>query len=240
MLGLKTISYFFLFHFRMATEAKRPKLAVEELSDLKDFHIKRILNEFSDTKKIFLEGRMLGDEESIAILILEKMPFNSLKVKDLLANSTLKLQFKNDIYGQFECQTDPSLNVLKTNLIYPATEKHIQKYISSKTYIIEETPSFYETITLPFIKGETFSLEWVYNILEHKKESERIVYEDPDANTGFVLLPDFKWNGKQVEDLYLLAIVHQRDIKSIRDLNHRHLPLLKKMMIDGTKSIQGM
>ena len=46
--------------------------------------------------------------------------------------------FYSDIYGQYECQiTDPSLNVLKTNLIYPATEKHIEKYLSAKTYVIE-------------------------------------------------------------------------------------------------------
>lgn len=30
----------------------------------------------------------------------------------------------------------------------------------------------------------------VYNILEHKKESETIVYEDPDPSTGFIIVPD--------------------------------------------------
>ena len=96
-----------------------------------------------------------------------------------------------------------------------------------------------QTVTLPFIKRENFTVDWVYNILEHKKESERIVYEDLDPESGFVLLPDFKWSCKQVEDLYLIAIVHNRKIKSIRDLNCRHLPLLKKIWEDGTKAIKG-
>ena len=61
-------------------------------------------------------------------------------------------------------------------------------------------------MTLSYINEEKFTIDWVYNILEHKKESERIVYEDLDPETGFVLLPDFKWSGKHVEDLYLLAI----------------------------------
>lgn len=43
-----------------------------------------------------------------------------------------------------------------------------------------------------------FTLQWVYNILEKKAEAERIVYEDPDPDVGFVLLPDFKWDQKQV------------------------------------------
>lgn len=40
--------------------------------------------------------------------------------------------------------------------------------------------------------------QWVHNILEKKAEADRIVFEDPDPNTGFVLLPDFKWDQKQV------------------------------------------
>ena len=34
--------------------------------------------------------------------------------------------------------------------------------------------------------------------IEHKKEVERIIYENPDPNTGFIIAPDFKWTGKQV------------------------------------------
>ena len=43
--------------------------------------------------------------------------------------------------------------------------------------------------------------QWVYNILEKKTESERIVYEDADPETGFILLPDMKWDCKQVSEI---------------------------------------
>lgn len=71
-----------------------------------------------------------------------------------------------------------------------------------------------------------YFLQWVYNILEHKAETERIIFEDDDPKIGFILAPDLKWDGKILEVLYLLAIVHQRDIKSLRDLTAKHLPLL--------------
>lgn len=105
-------------------------------------------------------------------------------------------------------------------------------------FIIRETPELYNEVTLPFLIGSQLSLEWVYNILEHKQEAERIVFEDPDPTNGFVLIPDLKWDGKAVETLYLLAITHQRKIKSLRDLNASHIPLLKNIREAGIKAIQ--
>jgi m7GpppX diphosphatase len=35
-----------------------------------------------------------------------------------------------------------------------------------------------------------FYVERVYNILDHVKEADRIIYEDPDEESGFVILPD--------------------------------------------------
>lgn len=70
--------------------------------------------------------------------------------------------------------------------------------------------------------------------MEHKKEVERIVFEDTDPKTGFLLAPDLKWDGKAIENLYLTAIVQDRNIKSIRELNESHLPLLENILEKGT------
>lgn len=74
----------------------------------------------------------------------------------------------------------------------------------------------------------------MYNILDKKTESERIVFEDSDPTKGFVLLPDLKWDGIQVENLYLVAIVHDQSLRSIRDLNGKHLGLLENIRDSGT------
>ena len=72
--------------------------------------------------------------------------------------------------------------------------------------------------------------QWVYNILDKKAEVDKVVFEDPDPQNGFILLPDMKWNGTELESLYLVAIAHKRDIKSLRDLDQSHLPLLKNIL----------
>jgi m7GpppX diphosphatase len=125
---------------------------------------------------------------------------------------------------------------MKVSTIYPASEKHIMKFRVQECFLVQETPEMYNSITLPHISKDQFTLDWVYNILDHKKETERIIVEDLDPKIGFVLLPDFKWN-EQIETLYLLAIVVDRNIKSIRDLNASHLSLLENVR---TKSLQAI
>lgn len=79
-------------------------------------------------------------------------------------------------------------------------------------------------------------LQWVYNILEHKAEVNRIICEDLHPDNGFVLLPDLKWNEKQMADLHVTAIVIKKEILSLRDLNRAHLPLLKNVLQKGKVS----
>ena len=77
----------------------------------------------------------------------------------------------------------------------------------------------------------------MYNILEHKKEVDRIVFEDPDPVTGFILVPDLKWDCRTISNLYLTGIILQRDIKSLRDLTAAHLPLLNNLLVNGSVTI---
>lgn len=55
------------------------------------------------------------------------------------------------------------------------------------------------------------------------------MFEDPDPNIGFILLPDLKWDDNEKGSVYLLAICHTRSVKSLRDLNATHLPLLNNI-----------
>ncbi len=73
----------------------------------------------------------------------------------------------------------------------------------------------------------------MYNILEGRSEVERVVYNDPDPDVGFVLLPDMKWDQGILENLYMLAVVHKRGILSLRELNAEHLPLLRNVLHKG-------
>ncbi|KRT78156.1 hypothetical protein AMK59_7772 [Oryctes borbonicus] len=231
--------------------AKKPKLDESpdenpheihsNIKDLSTFKVEKILNNNTKSKIVCLQGTF-SNADGAGLVILEKTAFeeDNLKCnsKYFTSSSYLKKIFHNDIYGNYEYFPVLELNSIKTTVIHPATEKHIEKYCVQNPYIVDETPDVYQSIVLPYIIKEQFDLQWVYNILEHKSEVDRILFEDPDPKNGFVLLPDLKWNGITLDTLYLLAIVNDRNIKSIRDLQGDHVRLLKNIYNKGCQAIE--
>ncbi|KAM6334487.1 m7GpppX diphosphatase isoform 1-T1 [Alca torda] len=227
---------------------------------LAGLRLRRVLRESAREKAVFLHGEVTGPsgEGTDAVVILEKTPFQEEKVSDLLKkHMKLELRMRNDIYSTYHLYPPPELSEIKTTVVYPATEKHLQKYLRQEVHLIRETWEDYKNITLPFIQSQSFSIqernrlsslprpckgfgaawEWVYNILEKKAEADRIIHENPDPSNGFVLVPDLKWNQNQLDDLYLIALVHRREVKSLRDLTAEHLPLLRNILQEGKEAI---
>ncbi|XP_078054944.1 m7GpppX diphosphatase isoform X1 [Mustelus asterias] len=208
--------------------------------NLNSFSVEKILRESAREKLVFIHGKVGQDcgEAQDAVVILEKTPFCEETLPQLLnKDADLRLQMKNDIYSTHHLYPLPSFNEIKTTVVYPATEKHIKKYLKQEMYLITETADDYKTITSPYLQSQALSLQWVYNILDNKAEVERIIYENPDPQDGFVLIPDLKWNQKQVDDLYLIAICKRHGVKSVRDLTAEHLPMLQNILKEGQVAI---
>lgn len=215
---------------------------------LSQFELVRVLNNNSTHKTVALLGHFADlSREDLAIVTLEKTAFTesqlqtseSERVQSYFTDtSQLRTEFINDVYGNFLCVADSEINQLKVTIIYPASEKHVVKFSAQPKFLVEESAQDYQTVTLPHLEQEQLSLEWLYNVLEHRKEKDRIVFEDPSDETGFILLPDLKWDGKTLEQLYLLALVRPRGIKSLRDLTAAHLPLLRNIRQKGIEAIR--
>lgn len=88
---------------------------------------------------------------------------------------------------------------INVDIIFPCTAKHISKYSQQKKFVVQETPTMFMEVTKPHVDALTQeAIAWVYNILEKKKEVDRLVFEDPDPEIGFMLHPDLKWDQAQV------------------------------------------
>ena len=89
-----------------------------------------------------------------------------------------KTDHVNDIWHTYQvCINDEIINQTKLTIIYPATDKLIKKYSSTKMILVEETAKIYETVTKPYLDKSQNSLQWIYNILDGKSEQERICAE---------------------------------------------------------------
>jgi m7GpppX diphosphatase len=143
----------------------------------------------------------------------------------------------NDIYRWYlassngSTQSTDSQQDLKLNLIWPCTAKHIKKYSDQQLRMVTETPEIYQQHVRPFMqaKREEGHLNWVFNILEGRTEQEDVIMRDAGhgPEDAFLMLPDLNWDRKTLNSLHLLALVHRRDIWSLRDLQKKHIPWLK-------------
>lgn len=203
---------------------------MESISELVErFQFEKVLNSNPQSKSIVLLGKI---DDKHAIITAEKTHFSVNSSTNEYSNDYEKLKqtTKNDIYYwgtallKQDWESNPSA---KINVIWPATDIHIKKYSQQTMHLVRETPDVYNRIVKPYIDEmyEQRRLKWVHNILYENAEADRVVYKDlieENKEGGFVVLPDMKWDGINIDSLYLVAIVYRDDIKSIRDLNPSH------------------
>jgi len=215
-------------------------------SILTEFEFVKVLNENAENKLVFIHAlkRMTAADDQTetnrnAVLILEKPHFGLDETKSYLElNHEHNLDIDNDVYKKLSVYPSKPYNNIQVQLIYPATDAHLAKYSSQEFFFLNESYEDWLNVTSVYLKNASFDIQWVHNILEHKKESERIVFEDSDPSNGFILLPDIKWDGKTADSLYLLAIVHRKGVRSLRDLNKDHLALLENVRTKSLEAIE--
>jgi m7GpppX diphosphatase len=138
-------------------------------------------------------------------------------------------------------------------VITDPSQKQIERTLPSPPIMVRETPSIYEKYSKPYIEKNATdkALAWVYACVNKEKESERLILDDEE----FVLCVDTKWRehancrtvkiddwkdheATNLNDLYCLAIVKQKGIKTIRDLTGKHIDMLKSIQSKGLAAIE--
>ncbi|CAJ0591293.1 unnamed protein product, partial [Cylicocyclus nassatus] len=198
-----------------AAEPAAPPMKQTAQEWLKGASFKEILGSDASHKSLFVLLDNVNGEKGV--LLMNKSAFSE-KAEDVTAiikSAQLKELMRNDIFGNYDIALPSDLNLIKSQLIYPANDKIIAKYRQEEKFVIRETAEDYRTITVEYIEKYQMELNWVYNVLAKRKEAERIIYEDPDPHNGFILAPDIKWDGVSMENLYVLAMIHRRGVRSI-------------------------
>lgn len=125
--------------------------------------------------------------------------------------------FNNERFYKYNFLSNNENEIL---ILYPANNDDLKKYCSNIKIKHRESYEDYINNVYPVIINQ--NIDWIRNILDHKKENDNILYEDE----YFVLMPDLKWDGR-LDSLYCLAIVKNYNLRSIRDLKGEHIQYLK-------------
>lgn len=221
--------------------------------------ILRVLRNDIRNKVIYLHVRFKDSLDQDAILILQKAPFPN-EIPGLCeaqvgvayaeddhdhnenksSFSTWKVDeiVSNDIYHRFTVVAGlERANCVNMTVIHPAQAHHFSKYTSSKRRIILESPETYKNVILPLLESNPKDLSWVDNILNGKAEVERVLLTDNDANFGYTLVLDYRWDGSKLHELHALALARNPELKCLRDLRACHLPMLRMMLAEGRKKL---
>ncbi|KAL4786776.1 HIT-like domain-containing protein [Aspergillus varians] len=221
------------------------KVAPEAL--ISKFEVTRLLKQDQNGRRIVLLGSIEGQQ---GLLTAERAAFatESLAVLKAFHSSITRVNNlgDNDIYRWYlassgiDADGHPSHD-LKLNVIWPCTEQHIKKYSDQVLRMVTETPEIYHDYIQPYMqaKREQGRLNWVFNILEGRTEQEDVILRDDGhgPEDAFMMLPDLNWDRKTMGSLHLLALVHRRDIWSLRDLKKKHVPwlrYLRQRVLEGT------
>ncbi|WVQ84341.1 hypothetical protein IAT38_006493 [Cryptococcus sp. DSM 104549] len=210
-----------------APSAPTPTPLTLSPSLLADFVPTRTLSESTLTGSIFLLGTLGGEQ---AIVHLQRTVVPGDRVGEVLSGlQSVETFLENTPYYNAHAWQAPSptLPHLVIKITCPATETHIRKHTVQERAIVHETRELYEKVVVPYMDSfDESRLGWVYAILEGKKEVERVLYRQQGPE-GFVILPDLKWDMTSMNALYLTVLVETREIRTLRDLAPRHIPLLK-------------
>jgi m7GpppX diphosphatase len=128
------------------------------------------------------------------------------------------LEQQNDTYYKYK------LNCLVEAIIIENTTVEKSKFNNLKM----ETYIDYKKLNV-----NTLNKEWIYNIIDHKSESENILSE----TDNLIIIPDYKWT-KNLDDLHILCIFKDKSLFSVRELTNIHIPLLEEAIKIGSQTIK--
>jgi m7GpppX diphosphatase len=228
------------------TSTTPPEIASKVEALIPHFKLTRLLNSDQAGRRVSLLGTI---HDQPALFLAERAAFDT-STANLTSFSTSLRNIKNlganDIYSWFLANSNPNFTGedgvpppdFKLNLIYPCTQKHINKYEAQGLRVVTETPAIYTLYVRPYMQRqrEKGTLDWVFNIIEGRAEQEDVMYRET-GDEGFLLAPDLNWDRKTMGSLHLLGLVERRDIWSVRDLKKANVEWLKHMrekMVDAT------
>lgn len=131
----------------------------------------------------------------------------------------------NDIYEKHNATATISGELISCNNYDNTIKETYTNYEETYTNYEEIYTNYEETYTdyEKTLKLRDLSKDkWIYNIIDGYDEQDKIIFQDE----LFILIPTYTWNLIDLKKFHLLAIIKDKNLRSIRDLRNEHINLL--------------
>lgn len=106
------------------------------------------------------------------------------------------------------------------------TSEEVARYTPSPRVELRETAAMYAEVTLPWVlETQADRQNWMLNCLTNGAEEDKVLYDDKHV----MLLPDFKWDGEDPAQVYVLALFKDLTLRSVRDFGREHVEMLDRV-----------
>ncbi|KAK2099734.1 hypothetical protein P7K49_021082 [Saguinus oedipus] len=114
---------------------------------------------------------------------------------------------------------------VKTTVVYPATEKHLQKYLRQDLRLIRETGDDYRNITLPHLESQSLSIQIQVTVVEGVVMWGTHSYSSLAQKKAGIL-------GESPGTVVLLCLLCKLDIQFHSEKSTMKTPLLFQLLTD--------
>ena len=172
--------------------------------------------------------------EQTLIVISPNAQFDERVVDEVLAcpSWTRTVSSSGAEYSYFAVGPVASQASVKVEIISPAKDAVIARYAPQLRRLQVETPAEYRNKLIPPVA------EWIGNIVAGTHEVDRTLLR----TDAFVVQADFKWTTFPSREhngaVYAQGIVFNLALKSLRDLDASHVPLLLEMKRAGLEQLR--
>jgi m7GpppX diphosphatase len=145
-----------------------------------------------------------------------------------------KILTSNDRHSAIEIEGEMVIQI--SGMVFKISDPDIR---ADKEYEFVFKDETYEEYLLKIASLKENNYRWIYNIIEGKAETEKVLYENKD----FVLIPDYgfvkdKHDKIDINKLHILGIVRDKSIMSIRDITIHHIPMLQDIKKKSLECIE--
>lgn len=130
---------------------------------------------------------------------------------------------QNDIYVKYKIEANVQGEMICS------TDKKVSR-TKKFDMLLKET---YKDYLLRLSNIPSKNYQWIYNIIDGKDEQESILYTDE----FFTLIPTYTWDKVDMSKIHILAIVKDKNLRTIRSLTSKHIPLLEHILEKSLENI---